>query len=93
MIIAMIRCWSVLLPLKMVTGFEDAVSSLERRALGPLHLEARVNPRTRYSAPETVKREMHVIVDWCTEEFAKWSGYEVAIVARVSVCSGVDGTS
>jgi hypothetical protein len=40
-----------------------------------------------------VKREMHVIVDWCTEEFAKWSGYEVAIVARVSVCSGVDGTS
>jgi hypothetical protein len=27
---------------------------LERRALGPLHLEARVNPRTRDSAPETV---------------------------------------
>jgi hypothetical protein len=39
-VLPMIRCWSVLVPLKMATGFESAPSSMEKLVSGPLLIEA-----------------------------------------------------
>jgi hypothetical protein len=35
----MLRCWSVLVPLKLAAGFED-VRTLERLAMRPLQIES-----------------------------------------------------
>jgi hypothetical protein len=51
-VLAMVRCWSVLLSLKLVNGFEDVVTSLERRTLGPLQLEYRLPPGSMGAAPD-----------------------------------------
>jgi hypothetical protein len=39
MVMPMIRCWSVLLPLKLTARFDDVMATLEKRALGPLWIE------------------------------------------------------
>jgi hypothetical protein len=38
-VLAMVRCWNMLLLLKLANGFEDVVISMEGRTLGPLRLE------------------------------------------------------
>jgi hypothetical protein len=36
MVVPMFRCWNVLLPLKMMAGYEAVLVSLEKRAMCPL---------------------------------------------------------
>jgi hypothetical protein len=38
-VVPMIRCWSILLPLKLTAGFDDVMVALEKRAMGPLLIE------------------------------------------------------
>jgi hypothetical protein len=40
LVLPMLRCWSVLVPLKLAAGFEDVRTSLERLAMRPLQIEA-----------------------------------------------------
>jgi hypothetical protein len=57
----MVRCWSVLLPLKLVSGFEDVATSLERRALGPLRLEHTLSTgRVVVAAPDANAKDVSV---------------------------------
>jgi hypothetical protein len=44
LILPMLRCWSVLVPLKMAAGFEDARTSLERLAMRPMQIAPAPDP-------------------------------------------------
>jgi hypothetical protein len=48
--VLMIRCWSVLVPMKMAAGFENALASMEKLVSGPLLIEA--TPLRRAAAPD-----------------------------------------
>jgi hypothetical protein len=40
MVLPMLRCWRVLLPLKLMDVFDNVISSLEKLVLGPLRISS-----------------------------------------------------
>jgi hypothetical protein len=43
-VIPMLRCWRVLIPLKMMAGYEEVITTLEREAMKPERIKQNFIP-------------------------------------------------